>query len=299
MSGLLNCSAPDCYREATRKGAGLCEMHYYRLRRGGSTERRQMRLECSSAAFTQLGKDNAWLLGYLWADGCLAGDRVSVCSKDRDLLEQACRVFGGKDEDIRPKGVNAYELGYSSKKIAAELRDLGMTSRKSLTCRWPSGLAEELNRHFIRGVFDGDGSAALQRTRKSPDPALTLYICTASEGFAGDMNRALHYEGVCTNLYRVAGPRSSPIWYVQATNRQSIEAMANLMYSEGGPCLSRKKTRIAEWLSSPRRRPGNPQLVGTTRVQRSVDPWVHELAAMAHAERPRTESPEQGDARGG
>ena len=40
IASLPQCSAPECENKATRTGAGLCETHYYRLRRTGTLEKK-------------------------------------------------------------------------------------------------------------------------------------------------------------------------------------------------------------------------------------------------------------------
>lgn len=275
MSGLKDCKVVGCERLATRKSACLCEMHYYRVRRTGSTE--TSKRKCDTSVFANPSSSVAWLLGLIWSDGCIRGNRVSLSSVDKDLIDEACRVFGGCTSHIRPKGERAFELGYSDQKMVNDLHRLGLTEAKSLTCKWPVGLERNLYRHFVRGVFDGDGSAVIHRVKKQSDPILTLYVCTASPQFAEDLSSVLLSQGIRAKKYVSTSGNINPVWYVHAGNRGVVEEMARFMYDEGGPCLDRKKRRIAEWLSAPRTPPGNPRLVGREKkFPVKIDRWVQD-----------------------
>lgn len=275
MSGLTICSVDGCERVATRKLAGYCEMHYYRVRRNGTTDTIFKKRVCDESIFINPRPEACWLMGLIWSDGCISGNRVSVSSVDLDLLIQCVEVFGGVPGDVQKKGSNAFEIGYSSEKIANSLREFGLRERKSLTCRWPVGLPSSNQRHFFRGLFDGDGCAGLQLTRKSPDPALRLYLCTASALFAEDIQDVLRTNEIMVRSYVSNRVRSNPLWYITATNRQSIEDWAEWMYGDGGPCLHRKKQRIAGWLLNPRIPPGNPNFVGKEkRIYKPKGTWI-------------------------
>ncbi|HLI46523.1 MAG TPA: LAGLIDADG family homing endonuclease [Geobacterales bacterium] len=67
----------------------------------------------------------------------------------------------------RVDGIEYYKASLNSRRLCSHLINKGVTPRKSLTLKYPSDeiIPNELERHFIRGYFDGDGSIRVrQRT---------------------------------------------------------------------------------------------------------------------------------------
>lgn len=116
-------------------------------------------------------EDKAYFLGLLFADGCVldGGSRkkrlsISLQEPDRDILEAMIRYTNYSGTiDVKSRLRKAHHkrecvLFYSSDHMCESLMRLGCTPRKSFTLEFPTGVPESLIRHFIRGLFDGDGS---------------------------------------------------------------------------------------------------------------------------------------------
>ena len=112
----------------------------------------------------------AWLLGYTWADGCVQVPvdakgyvryrlRYGCSAKDVELLLCIYRMLGCVQK-IAPKKDNMLELQIGSKELVCDLIELhGVEPRKSYKdLSFPSVPSRYLC-HFVRGYFDGDGSA--------------------------------------------------------------------------------------------------------------------------------------------
>jgi hypothetical protein len=118
----------------------------------------------------------AYFLGLLWADGCnfrktvknkIAYQTViSLQERDGYILSLLATEIYGNDAILKKinkkstPGFNRqpqYFLRIPSKKMSDDLINLGMNPRKSSTCSWPLNLPQDLERHFLRGVIDGDG----------------------------------------------------------------------------------------------------------------------------------------------
>lgn len=65
------------------------------------------------------------------------------------------------ESDARPAPTtyNSVRLNLISRKITEDLRALGLHHDKSYTLKFPD-IPKEQYRHFLRGLFDGDGSLA-------------------------------------------------------------------------------------------------------------------------------------------
>jgi hypothetical protein len=106
----------------------------------------------------------AYWLGFFAADGCVLGNTVAFClaGKDADHLRRlAAAVHTEAPVRVaaipsRPDRVRA-QLFLCSAPMVAALANHGFGERKTLTAEWPRTVPAELQRHFLRGVFDGDG----------------------------------------------------------------------------------------------------------------------------------------------
>lgn len=115
----------------------------------------------------------AYFTGYVLGDGCILPPRASglkkdgtyywrnggvkVTSKDRDVIEMMSENLGW----LRPLSVSKglyYTLTFTSTEWYNFFTSLGIVSRKSFNpseVNFPEG---DYLRHFIRGLFDADGS---------------------------------------------------------------------------------------------------------------------------------------------
>jgi hypothetical protein len=126
---------------------------------------------CNENYFTIIdSEDKAYFLGLLYADGCIHNTQprflISLQEEDKHILE----LFKEKIEytgylylrssEIRK---NQYSLEITSEKLKEDLINLGCVSKKSLILQFPNEMQVpiELIHHFIRGVFDGDGSVGV------------------------------------------------------------------------------------------------------------------------------------------
>lgn len=111
----------------------------------------------------------AYWLGFMYGDGnvCQRLQQVTVGLNrvDRAHLEKFCGALGANSELVvdwdreAPGGTQQYsKVVLSSKKMALDLFSHGCIPNKSLVAAAPVGVPTILERHFIRGVWDADGS---------------------------------------------------------------------------------------------------------------------------------------------
>jgi hypothetical protein len=103
----------------------------------------------------------AYWLGFIVADGNVSvrkcGSTLSITSIDYDHLEKFKDTINHVGP-IRAHGEkNCYRFEVHSIKIVSDLIKLGVVPRKS-RCTVVPHLSNDLVNHFIRGVFDGDGT---------------------------------------------------------------------------------------------------------------------------------------------
>ena len=117
-------------------------------------------------------EEKAYTLGFFYADGnnYVKGTHSYEVSmklqiEDKPVLERMRNLFSPQTELklIDNGGHETWKEGYllkiNSKVLSEQLTKLGCPPAKSLILTWPKWLTDaELQRHFIRGYFDGDGS---------------------------------------------------------------------------------------------------------------------------------------------
>lgn len=124
-------------------------------------------------------EEKAYVLGFLYADGnnyvngahsyevsckLQIGDKF-ILEKMRDLLSPSVPIKKVFDQSICDY---AWLLKINSKRMSQQLAQLGCVPAKSLILKFPDWLVDlNLQRHFIRGYFDGDGSLYQKKPSKT------------------------------------------------------------------------------------------------------------------------------------
>lgn len=121
-------------------------------------------------AFAELTDESAYWVGFLAADGyILDGETtyvgVTLHSRDRAHLENL-RTFLDCTFPIREEQRGSslmVSLRVPSEQLAVDLAKWGVTPRKTYTLKWPEHMPEPFQRHYLRGLVDGDGCFSLHR----------------------------------------------------------------------------------------------------------------------------------------
>lgn len=154
-------------------------------------------------------EEKAYFLGLLYADGYNDEKRnrlfISLQEEDKEILEKF-KVALDTDKPLEFKQLakndnelkNQYKLSICSKKISKSLSKLGCVQAKSLILQFPTEeqVPKELQRHFIRGYFDGDGSFSVYLDNRGykayqANISSSIYFSTYIKNFLKD-NLAIH-----------------------------------------------------------------------------------------------------------
>jgi hypothetical protein len=124
-------------------------------------------------------EEKAYILGFIFADGNISGERTKyrlritlkyedseILGKIKDELQYTgdikIRELKSKQRDT--KGYMIAELSIINKYLITRLVELGCIPNKSLTVKYPD-IPDDLDKHFIRGYFDGNGSIYFTNNR--------------------------------------------------------------------------------------------------------------------------------------
>jgi LAGLIDADG-like domain len=177
--------------------------------------------------------EKAYILGFLIADGHVRkggyGIQVSVKESDGDLLRAIAREIGC-DAPLTTT-VNHYDgsrmtrLSFYGKNLVARLNALGLYHDKSKTAVYPV-ISPELERHLVRGLWDGDGYIGGRGFGLMGTPALLDGVGAAIERHTGRV------------LRRKLGGRDRKYHYLTGSGRDT--PAVRWMYSGATIVLPRK-----------------------------------------------------------
>lgn len=112
---------------------------------------------------------DAYWLGFLYADGCIASKyvlSVALSSRDVEHLRKLGRFLGKGSLHYQHK-TNSFRLTVCGKELISNLVSHGVIPRKTYdtSAFVIEHLPADLKRHFIRGLFDGDGTLGVYKNR--------------------------------------------------------------------------------------------------------------------------------------
>ena len=193
-------------------------------------------------------EEKAYFLGFLYSDGNVKKDksRVSLTLAEHDkeiLIKLSDIVYGYENLDfIKSKKENIqnqYSLNIYNKIVAESLIKLGCTPAKSLTLQFPEWLTEkELQRHFIRGYFDGDGSLSVS----GPDNQYTWQItstkdfCIPIYNILKELNINSHFSENKKSIERGNNITKT----LSSSGNRQVSKLCNWMYKDATIYLERK-----------------------------------------------------------
>lgn len=180
--------------------------------------------------------EKAYWLGMLLSDGNLYKTQMTLKlqRKDRSILEKFKKSLNSEHpihDGISSEGHEFSSFFIGSKKLAAQLKKLGVIPNKTFTVEFPS-LNKEFNSHFIRGYFDGDGCMYNFERQH------TWSIYSSSEKFLPELIRIISDEvKIKCNNYKNT---------VAISSKSSITALEKYLYDNATIFLERKRNKILE-----------------------------------------------------
>lgn len=110
-------------------------------------------------------EDKAYFLGFMFSDGnnSIKNFKLALGAVDLHILEAFKKYLKSNSKIYRYKTKNGkYQdsvvLSIYDRMMCDDLSKLGVIPNKSLKIKYPEYLDYKLQKHFIRGLFDGDGS---------------------------------------------------------------------------------------------------------------------------------------------
>lgn len=198
-------------------------------------------------------EEKAYLLGWIYGDGycgCGTGKyKLSIATIDTDIsvftaLQKHFPFLKLKRHKSKP---NMIYLESYEKNLCLDLKNIGMISNKKINdelgkFHFPE-LSGELTHHFIRGMFDADGSAYLP-TRKRSRNNLHIEFTLATKNFLYSIKSVLDKHCISftwKERYKKAGNGKNYYCYtLLSSNKTTSLQFADFIYKDTSICLKRK-----------------------------------------------------------
>lgn len=174
-------------------------------------------------------KTQYWL-GLIAADGWLYKG-IWLGLKDLNLIT-AYRDWISPNLTIHysNKHHSTNRVGFGNKETVEFLINLGITPRKSLTLE----INMPITRHFLRGVFDGDGY--------SPRIGQSVKITSGSLKFLNQLSKFLFDNNIKNRI--AIQQKSKNIIYALYVTASQFKAFYNLLYKDATIFMQRKEERL-------------------------------------------------------
>ena len=122
--------------------------------------------------------------------------------------------------------------------MKSDLLKLGISSNKTMSVNYPS-IPENLQSHFMRGVFDGDGCVSIHHDKRDNSDRGQVNICSGSFEFIKEyVDNMVRYCGVKKNNIRQ--PKGT-YYVIDWGGLSDVESFYEFLYKDANIFLKRKK----------------------------------------------------------
>ena len=211
-------------------------------------KRSSSRYSLNEKYFENIDNGNkAYWLGFIAADGCVVDKKghrhlyIELAERDRCHLEAFKKEieFNGPIYDMKARGRSkpSCKLQISSSRMVLDLVKLGITSNKTHTLNAPD-IDSKFYHHWIRGVFDGDGSISLRKSGHHGGE------------FFGTKSVIDFITSNIPGSNKVSKKKKCKGFYHSFSGKKIIEKIYDYLYCDSNVALSRKEDKFKIAISS-------------------------------------------------
>jgi intein-encoded DNA endonuclease-like protein len=196
-------------------------------------------------------EEKAYFLGLIYSDGCLHKKILSLSLIEDDsyildkflfFLESDAKLYTLKPR--KETHQTQKKLMVSNTKLSDDLFRLGIMENKSLQLKFPTDeqVPKKFLSHFIRGVFDGDGSIfSYDRNINGKIYTEVGVTIISSNEFINGLKNFIGYG----NVYKTNKGKNS---FISFKKKKEIENISKYLYNDSTIFLKRKKEKFKEIL---------------------------------------------------
>lgn len=186
-------------------------------------------------------QNKAYFLGYIAADGNVSGTqlRLELNKKDKIILDKLNKELHNNTK--LQEHCDCLVLSCKSQKIVSDLSKYHIIPKKTFTVEFPQ-LSDEMMRHYIRGLIDGDGwTTKYKRKNKN--------FFSYSIGFCGNEQMVTSLRDFLVkklNIYNVKISYIGNICQVLWSSKSDIVKIRDYLYKDAEVYLKRKYDKIKD-----------------------------------------------------
>lgn len=193
-------------------------------------------------------EEKAYYLGLLYADGNVSNRVLSISLQEKDgyILEKLKNFinYTGPILTINKPGnrQKQIKLSITSPTLIKDLFRHGLYPNKGTTLKFPTTVPKQLQHHFIRGYFDGDG--CIYVNNKSKD---YLFSMLGPQDFLINVQDILinNLEINRTKLYNPKNCKITQLHVLTYQGRQNVSKIFSLIYLNATIFLERKYNKFS------------------------------------------------------
>lgn len=203
--------------------------------------------ECNENFFENLDiEDSAYWAGFILGDGCLTNNslRIGLSIVDLNHLKKFQKNI--KSEYLLSSTSEKCNTSICRPKLIEDLTKHGITKDKSKHCVIPKSLSENMLHHFMRGLFDADGSFYIDKLNKSAH----FSVCSSVESFLEEYQQILMKE--CDlNKTKIRDIRKNGKCYEFAyCGNLQVKRIMDYLYKDATIYLERKFNKFHEFYNN-------------------------------------------------
>lgn len=219
------------------------------LKRQGIIQRdkseRNRLYKCNPHIFDSLDNEvSAYLHGFIYADGCIMYEKtltINISARDRSHLEKIKIAIESESpiKDIKNYGYGngLVQLSFTERYLVGRLIKTGISTGRPNPYIAMQAIPDSTFHHWLRGFFDGDGSA-----KKSPD----INFC--GDKILLELLRARIAQNCEVNpKLAIVKHITKPLYYLSYSGRLMALKVADFMYRDATIWLERKRQVIENW----------------------------------------------------
>ena len=189
-------------------------------------------------------EDKAYFLGFIYADGSVVENKrnslyIKIHPKDQHILEDLIKCIDGEMDIWKPKDRDICQIGLSGKTIINDLIRNGLHQNKTFTIKYPN-IPVELERHFLRGYFDGDGCIRIKKDKRDGNEIGDMRIVGGSIDMLNSINERMNFL-FGTKKNSLYGPKDKDYKFLGWGGMKDIESIYHGFYDNSNFYLKRKK----------------------------------------------------------
>lgn len=202
-------------------------------------------------------EQQAYWFGFIAADGSVSitskkySVNIELKAQDKDHLIKFRSQIGSthplltREQTVKGKQYKSVRISIGSQYLSNSLIALGVVPGRSNTFSYPD-ISSNLDRHFIRGYFDGDGSLSLNNRNGYIN---LIFSITGNEPFLLSIQNILMAQCNLSKTKLATHNKSAVKSLVYGGNIQ-VPRIMDFIFQDAAVYLERKWHRYFHWLQS-------------------------------------------------